>query len=37
MTADAWSVQVLQAWGDTEKVAVRATVLHLVCLKAPAR
>jgi hypothetical protein len=33
MTANAWTIRVLQAWGDTEAVAVRATVLHLVHLK----
>jgi hypothetical protein len=33
MTANAWAVRVLQAWGDTEAVAVRTTVLHLVYLK----
>jgi hypothetical protein len=33
MTANAWAVRVLQAWGDTEAMAVRTTVLHLVYLK----
>jgi hypothetical protein len=33
MTANAWAVRVLQTWGDTEAVAVRTTVLHLVYLK----
>lgn len=33
MTANAWAVRVLQAWGDTEAVAVRTTVRHLVYLK----
>ena len=33
MTANAWAVRVLPARGDTEAMAVRTTVLHLVYLE----
>src|SRR5262245_49255374 len=33
MVANRWAVQVLQVWGDSERQAVQATVLHLLALQ----
>jgi hypothetical protein len=33
MLANRWAVQVLQVWGDSERQAVQATVLHLLALQ----